>query len=66
MPILLVQGRHDEEHPYFARFLPFYELLPRERTTLELVPGGGHLVRPESRVPVITRFLDEHFGPVER
>jgi pimeloyl-ACP methyl ester carboxylesterase len=66
IPILAVQGRHDEEHPYYTRFLPFYNLLPSDRTTLELVPGGGHLVRPEYRVPAITRFLDEHFGPVER
>jgi eukaryotic-like serine/threonine-protein kinase len=66
MPILVVQGRHDEEHPYFTRFLPLFNLLPREYTTLELVPGGGHLVRPEFRVPPITRFLTEHFGPVER
>ncbi|MCH7992349.1 MAG: SUMF1/EgtB/PvdO family nonheme iron enzyme [Gemmatimonadetes bacterium] len=66
IPLLIVQGRHDEEHPYFTRFLPLLNLLPEEYTTLVLVDGAGHLVRPESRVPPITRFLTEHFGPVAR
>jgi eukaryotic-like serine/threonine-protein kinase len=66
LPILLVQGRHDEEHPYYTRFLPLYELLPQEHVTLLLVDGGGHLVGPDERLPVITQFLDEHWGPVER
>jgi formylglycine-generating enzyme required for sulfatase activity len=66
LPILIVQGRHDEEHPYYTRFLPLYQLLPAEWTRLELVQGAGHLVRPEFRVPPITEFLTENWGAVER
>jgi formylglycine-generating enzyme required for sulfatase activity/dienelactone hydrolase len=66
LPILIVQGQHDEEHPYETRFLPLLELLPEDRITLELVEGAGHLVPAEDRVPAILRFLEEHWGPVAR
>ena len=64
-PKLLLNGRDDEEHPWFTRALPLWTLL-REPKQLVLVPGGGHIPPLEARVPAINRFLDQVLGPVRR
>ncbi len=64
-PKLLLNGADDEEHPWFTRGLPLWNLL-REPKELMLVPGAGHIPALEIRVPAINRFLDHHFGPVAR
>jgi pimeloyl-ACP methyl ester carboxylesterase len=64
-PKLLLNGREDEEHPWFTRALPLWNLL-REPKKLVLVEGAGHVVPVEERVPAINRFLDETLGPVSR
>lgn len=62
-PTLLLNGRYDEEHPYYTRALPLWNLLT-EPKDLVLVEGGHH-PPPEARVPVINNWLDEILGPVE-
>ncbi|MEM7414479.1 MAG: SUMF1/EgtB/PvdO family nonheme iron enzyme [Gemmatimonadota bacterium] len=64
MPMLVVQGLHDEEHPYETRVRPLLELLPDDLVQLELFDGAGHLVPAADRVPVTLDFLREHWGPV--
>jgi formylglycine-generating enzyme required for sulfatase activity/tRNA A-37 threonylcarbamoyl transferase component Bud32/pimeloyl-ACP methyl ester carboxylesterase len=64
-PKLLLNGRDDEEHPWFTRALPLWNLL-REPKQLVLVPGGGHVPPLEARVPAINRFLDRTLGSVRR
>lgn len=61
-PKLLVNGRHDEEHPWLTRALPLWNLL-REPKELVLVEGAGHVPPPEERVPAIEDFLDRTLGP---
>ena len=63
-PTLLVNGRHDEEHPWFTRALPLWNLL-QEPKELALFDGVGHIPPPEIRTPVINAFLDKHLGAVE-
>ena len=65
VPKLLLNGRDDEEHPWYTRGLPLWNLL-REPKTLVLVPGGGHVPPLEARVPAINQFLDRILGPVDR
>jgi pimeloyl-ACP methyl ester carboxylesterase len=62
-PKLFLNGRQDEEHSWFARALPLWELL-REPKELVLVEGAGHLVPAEQRVPAMNDFLDRILGPV--
>jgi dienelactone hydrolase len=64
-PKLLLNGRHDEEHPWFTRALPLWNLL-REPKKLVLVPGAGRLPPAEILVPTINQWLDETLGPVRR
>ena len=64
-PKLLLNGRDDEEDPWLTRALPLWSLL-REPKQLVLVPGAGHIVPLEIRVPAINRFLDQTLGPVRR
>jgi len=64
-PKLLLNGRDDEEDPWVTRGLSLWNLL-REPKQLVLVPGAGHLVPLETRVPAINRFLDQMLGPVKR
>lgn len=64
-PKLLLNGRDDEEHPWFTRALPLWNLL-REPKQLVLVPGAGHVPPIEVRVPAINQFLDQTLGPVAR
>ena len=64
-PKLLLNGRDDEEDPWLTRALPLWNLL-REPKQLVLVPGAGHIVPLEIRVPAINRFLDQTLGPVRR
>jgi pimeloyl-ACP methyl ester carboxylesterase len=62
-PKILIDGRDDEEDPWLTRALPLWTLL-REPKQLVLVPGAGHTVPLEVRVPAINGFLDRWFGPV--
>lgn len=62
-PKLLLNGRHDEEHGWLTRALPFWNLLSEPRE-LVLVEGAGHVVPLEARVPAINGFLDRTLGPV--
>ena len=62
-PKLVLNGRHDEEHPWNTRALPLWNLL-REPKELVLVDGAGHLPTVEQRVPPINAFLDKTLGPV--
>jgi len=64
-PKLFLNGRDDEEHPWYTRGLPLWNLL-REPKELVLVPGAGHVPTPEARVPAMNRFLDRTLGPVRR
>jgi len=64
-PKLLLNGRDDEEHRWYTRALPLWNLL-REPKQLVLVEGAGHLPPVEARVPAINRFLDRTLGPVVR
>jgi hypothetical protein len=60
-PKLLLNGRRDEEHPWFTRGLPLWNLL-RQPKQLVLVEDAGHIPPPEARIPAINRFLDGLFG----
>jgi eukaryotic-like serine/threonine-protein kinase len=64
-PKLLLNGRDDEEHPWYTRALPLWNLL-REPKKLVLVEGAGHLPPVEARVPAINQFLDRVLGSVVR
>jgi hypothetical protein len=61
-PKLLLNGGDDEEDPWLTRALPLWNLL-REPKQLVLVPGAGHLVPAEQRVPAVNSFLDRWLGP---
>jgi hypothetical protein len=63
VPKLLINGRSDEEHPWYTRGLPLWNLLT-EPKELVLVDGGGHVVPLEERIPAINGFLDRTLGPV--
>lgn len=64
IPVLVLTGKYDQEIPYdpFARTL--YEMLTGPKR-LELV-DSGHLPPLEIRSPIISDWLDETLGPVER
>jgi len=62
-PKLLLNGKYDEEHPWFTRGLPLYNLL-REPKKYVLV-DGGHLPPVELRAPIINQWLDETLGSVK-
>ena len=62
-PKLMINGRHDEEHPWASRALPLWNLL-RHPKELVLIDGAGHHPPPEQRVPPINAFLDRTLGPV--
>ncbi len=62
-PKLLLNGTNDEEHRYYTRALPLWNLL-REPKKLVLVEGAGHVPPLEARVPAINQWLDETLGPV--
>ena len=64
-PKLVINGRHDEEHPWQTRGKVMWDLL-REPKELLLVEGAGHLVPAESRTAEINAFLDRTLGPVAR
>ncbi len=63
-PILLLNGRNDEEHTWLARALPLWTLLPQPKK-LVLVEGAGHIPPAEARVPAINDWLNQQFGPVK-
>jgi formylglycine-generating enzyme required for sulfatase activity/dienelactone hydrolase len=63
VPKLLLNGRQDEEHGYYTRALPLWNLL-REPKKLVLVEGAGHIPPAEARVPAINSWLDETLGPL--
>jgi formylglycine-generating enzyme required for sulfatase activity len=62
-PKLVVNGKYDEEHIWYSRGLPLYNLLsePKKLVLLE----GGHVPAVELRAPVINAWLDETLGPVK-
>jgi pimeloyl-ACP methyl ester carboxylesterase len=62
-PKLMINGRHDEEHPWNTRALPLWNLL-REPKELVLLDGAGHIPPAEMRVQPINAFLDRTLGPV--
>jgi eukaryotic-like serine/threonine-protein kinase len=62
-PVLMVNGRYDENGPLESEVMPLWQLLP-EPKRLALVEGG-HNPPPESRTPVIQAWLDETLGPVD-
>ena len=63
-PKLMINGRHDEEHPWVSRALPLWNLL-RQPKELVLIEGAGHHPPPEQRVPPINAFLDRTLGLVK-
>lgn len=63
VPKLLINGRSDEEHPWYTRGLPLWNLLTEPKELL-LVDGGGHVVPLEARIPAINDFLDRTLGRV--
>jgi len=63
VPKLLLNGRQDEEHGYYTRALPLWNLL-REPKKFVLVEGAGHIPPVEARVPAINAWLDETLGPL--
>lgn len=60
-PVLLLNGRRDEEHPWRTRALPLWELLPEPRE-LVLVNDAGHVPSLEDRIPAMLDFLDRMRG----
>ncbi len=64
-PILLLNGRNDEEHPWLTRARPLWNLLP-EPKELVLIDGAGHVPPLDVRIPAINDFLDKTLGPVGR
>jgi formylglycine-generating enzyme required for sulfatase activity/tRNA A-37 threonylcarbamoyl transferase component Bud32 len=63
VPTMLLNGSNDEEHPWFSRALPLWNLLS-EPKELVLVEGGAHVPSVEDRIPPINDFLDRHLGRV--
>ncbi len=63
-PVLVLTGRYDEEMPYEPYARALYELLTGPKR-LELV-DSGHLPPVEIRNPIISAWLDETLGPVQR
>ncbi len=64
VPKLLLNGRNDEEHPWYTRALPLWNLL-REPKELVLVDGAGHVPPVAVRIPAISDFLDRTLGRVK-
>lgn len=65
VPTILINGRNDEEHPWFTRALPLWNLLS-EPKQLVLENGAGHVPPLDVRIPAINNFLNETLGPVQR
>ena len=65
VPVLMVNGRNDEEHPWLTRALPLWNLL-REPKKLVLIDGASHVPPPELRVPPINAWLDQQLGSPKR
>jgi pimeloyl-ACP methyl ester carboxylesterase len=63
-PVLVLTGKYDEESPYEPYVRLLIEQL-RAPKRLELV-DSGHLPPVEIRNPIISDFLDETLGPVDR
>ena len=63
VPKLVVNGRHDEEHPWLTRALPMWNLLT-EPKELVLLDGVGHSPPADVRVAPVNAFLDKVLGPV--
>jgi hypothetical protein len=62
--VLVLTGKYDEESPYEPYVRLLIEQL-RAPKRLELV-DSGHLPPVEIRNPIISDFLDETLGPVDR
>jgi predicted esterase len=63
-PILILQGRYDENLAWKSEFEPLYKLL-REPKRLTLF-DGGHAPPMELFATTIHRWLDETLGPVKK
>ena len=63
-PILILQGRYDENFSWKAEFEPLYELL-REPKRMVLF-DGGHAPPMELFATTIHRWMDETLGPVKK
>ena len=64
IPTLILHGKYDEEVPYNPYARTLFEML-RGPKRLELV-DSGHLPPLEIRSPIISAWLDETLGSVER
>ncbi|MFB3112510.1 MAG: SUMF1/EgtB/PvdO family nonheme iron enzyme, partial [Gemmatimonadales bacterium] len=62
-PTLMINGKNDEEIPYYTQALPQWNLLPEPKKSV-FVEGAGHVPPLEVRVPAINEWLDERLGPV--
>lgn len=63
VPKLMIHGQYDEVFPYETHALPLYHLL-REKKQLALLEAG-HTPPLELQTPIINKWLDEIFGPVQ-
>jgi dienelactone hydrolase len=63
-PVLLLQGRYDEDTSLKSEAEPMFRLL-HEPKKLE-VYEGSHVAPPEVAIPAITRWLDQTLGRVSQ
>lgn len=62
IPKLLINGRYDEQYSWRLETEPLIKLLREPKQLVQY--DAGHTPPPEIAVPAISRFLDEHLGPV--
>jgi serine/threonine protein kinase/formylglycine-generating enzyme required for sulfatase activity len=63
-PILILQGRYDENLAWKAEFEPLYKLLSEPKRFI--LYEGGHAPPMELFATTIDRWLDETLGPVKK
>jgi len=63
-PILILQGRYDENLAWKAEFEPLYKLLSSPKRFI--LYDGGHAPPMELFATTIHRWLDETLGPVKK
>ncbi|HVR41582.1 MAG TPA: protein kinase [Thermoanaerobaculia bacterium] len=61
-PLLLLQGKYDESHPFRTDAEPLYRIFaePKELVLYE----GGHVAPSAVLIPTVTKFYDRALGPV--
>lgn len=62
IPKLLINGRYDEQYSWRLETEPLIRLLREPKQLVQY--DGGHTPPQEIAIPAISRFLDEHLGPV--